>query len=68
MQNNTVLEIGKIKVVETTFEGAPEYNSIAFEWVEQSSDHWHSDSEQSIDIEIGDAVKLIDVLKAHFKL
>lgn len=68
MQNNTVLEIGKIKVVETTFEGAPEYNSIAFEWVELSSYCMYSDNDVSIDIEKKDAIKLIEVLKAHFKL
>ena len=68
MQNNTVLEIGKIKVVETTFEGAPEYNSIAFEWVESSSYCMYSDNDVSIDIEKKDAIKLIEVLKAHFKL
>lgn len=68
MQNNTVLEIGKIKVVETTFEGAPEYNSIAFEWVERSSYFMHSGNDISIDIEKKDAIKLIEVLKAHFRL
>ena len=68
MKNNTVLEIDKIKVVETTFEGAPEYNSIAFEWVEHSSYCMHSDNDISIDIEKQDAINLIEVLKAHFKL
>lgn len=68
MQNNTVLEIGKIKVVETTFEGAPEHNSIAFEWVESSSYCLYSDSYVSIDIEKEDAIKLIEVLKVHFRL
>lgn len=68
MKIETVLEIGKIKVVETKFEDAPQHNSIAFEWVEQSSNHWHSDSEVSIDIEKEDAKKLIELLKSHFEL
>ena len=65
MKDTTVLEINKINVVETTFDGAPEYNAIAFEWVERCM---HSDEEVSIDIERDDAIKLIEVLRNHFKL
>lgn len=68
MKDTTVLEIDKIKVVETTFDGAPEHNLIAFEWIERSPGHWHSDEEVSIDIERDDAIKLIEVLQNHFKL
>lgn len=68
MNDNTVLEIGKIKVVETTFDGAPEYNAIAFEWVERSSYCMYPDEGVSIQLDRKDAIKLIEVLKAHFKL
>lgn len=68
MKDTTMLEIDKIKVVETTFDGAPEYNSIALEWVERSSYCMYPDEEVSINIERDDAIKLIEVLKNHFKL
>jgi len=68
MTDNTVLEIGKINVVETTFDGAPEYNAIAFEWVERSSYCMYPDEDVSIQIDRKDAINLIEVLKAHFKL
>ena len=68
MKDTTMLEIDKIKVVETTFDDIPQYNRICFEWVESSSDHWHSDEDISIDIERDDAIKLIEVLQNHFKL
>jgi len=67
-RDTTVMTIGKIEVVETTFDDAPEYNTIALEWVEPSSDHWHSDNEESVDINKETAVKLIEILKTHFKL
>lgn len=34
MKQATVLEIGKICLNTTMFEGAPEHDSIAFEWIE----------------------------------
>lgn len=68
MKQATVLEIGKIKVVETTFDDIPQYNRICFEWVERSSYCMYPDEEVSIDIERDDAIKLIEVLQNHFKL
>lgn len=68
MKQATVLEIGKICLNTTTFDGAPEYNTIAFEWIERSSYCMHSDEEVSIDIGREDAIKLIEVLQNHFKL
>ena len=68
MINVTVLEIGKISVVESTFDTAPHWNTLSLEWVEKSSDHWHSDDNVSVDIEREDAIKLIEVLQNHFKL
>ena len=68
MEQNTVFELDKLEIVETIFEGSPEYNSLCLEWVEQSSDYWHSDNEVSIDISRRDAIKLIKVLNNHFGL
>lgn len=68
MKQATVLEIGKICLNTTMFDDAPEYNSIAFEWVELSSYCMYPDEEVSIDIERDDAIKLIEVLQNHFKL
>ena len=62
------MNIGKIELVETTFDDAPEYNTISLEWGEPSSDHWHSDNEESVDIDKETAIKLIEVLTSHFKL
>ena len=68
MKDTTVLEIDKIKMVETTFDGAPEYNTIAFEWVERSSYNMYPDEEVSIQLDRKDAIRLIEVLQNHFKL
>lgn len=68
MKDTTMLEIDKIKVVETTFDDIPQYNRICFEWVERSSYNMYSDEEVSIDIGREDAIKLIEVLQNHFKL
>ena len=68
MKEKTVLEIGKICLNVTTFEGSPEYNVIALEWTEQSSYCLYPDNDESIDIDRETAIKLIDVLTEHFKL
>lgn len=68
MKQAIVLEIGKIEVVEATFDDIPQYNRICFEWVERSSYCMYPDEEVSIDIERDDAIKLIEVLQNHFKL
>lgn len=68
MKQAIVLEIGKIEVVETTFDDIPQYNRICFEWVERSSYCMYPDEDVSIDIERDDAIKLIEVLQNHFKL
>lgn len=68
MKQVTVLEIGKICLNTTTFDGAPEYNTIALEWVERSSYCMYPDEEVSIQLDRKDAIKLIEVLQNHFKL
>ena len=68
MKQTTVLEIGKICLNTTTFNNMPQYDTIAFEWIERSSYNMYSDEEVSIDIGRDDAIKLIEVLQNHFKL
>lgn len=68
MTDKTLLEIGKISVIASTYENVPHLDQLCFEWVEPSPDAWYSDTNASIDITRDDAIKLIDALTAHFKL
>lgn len=62
------LKIGKLAMVSTTYDTNPNWNSMAFEWSEKSSDPRFSDNDVSIDIERDDAIKMIDLLKSHFEI
>ncbi|NOU20413.1 MAG: hypothetical protein HOO93_01250 [Methyloglobulus sp.] len=39
---------------------------VAIEYTEYSTDHWHSDTETSIDIDKNKAIEIAEFLKKHF--
>jgi hypothetical protein len=53
------------KLTHSVWGGIPD-RSVSLEYVEHSTDHWHSDSETSVDIYENDARQIIAFLQAAF--
>lgn len=49
----------------TTFEGI-EHKSVCLEYTERSSDHWHTDTETSIDIDVDKAREVVAFMHKAF--
>lgn len=41
---------------------------VCLEYTEHSADHWHSDTETSIDIDKEKAIELVQFLKKHYNI
>ncbi len=62
-----ILELSSsCKLEATSYDGGSTYVSI--EYVEHSTDHWHSDSNTSLDVSKEQAIEIIEFLKRNFNL
>ena len=65
MKVDTLKLSGSCEFTLTTYEGT-EHRDLCLEYTEHSTDHWHSDSETSIDLDVEKAADIIAFLKKAF--
>lgn len=65
MRVETLKLSGSCEFTLTTHEGT-EHKDVCLEYTEHSSDHWHSDTETSIEINAENAVEIINFLQKAF--
>ena len=68
MKESTLMEIDKICVNVTEWEGQGCPSELKLEWIEPSNYCMFPDEEYSVDVSKEKAVELIEVLTKHFKL
>jgi hypothetical protein len=54
--------------VQTNYGGAESVKEVDLEYIERSSDHWHSDSETSVSITKEQAQEIIELLRDTFNI
>jgi hypothetical protein len=65
MNIETLKLSGSCEFTLTTYEGI-EHKDVCLEYTEHSSDHWHSDTETSIDLDAEKAADIIAFLHKAF--
>jgi len=61
-----ILDLGSnCKIIATDWNWGKE---VCLEYTERSPDHWHSDTETSIDIDKEMAQNVVEFLKKHFEI
>jgi hypothetical protein len=68
MKEETLMELDKISINSTTWDGDDWPSTLEFEWTEPSNYCLYPDDEYSFDVSKEQAVELIEVLTKHFKL